>query len=367
MKVEKGSFVTIFLAAQNVHCYKDVGMIPRTLSKDFGYKSYLVCRGDGQYDSFEELKLIKLGGNRVLAEIKLMSFLFANAKYINVLNLYHWGRHTYIVGCVYKFLNPNGKLYVKCDMDDCGLSVIQNKENARKVFAKIAEISDLISCESKRIANELNKLFGNKVEWVPNGFFQSETNLNCVEKEKIILNVGRLGTEQKATENLVNAFRRIANKIPDWKLVLVGGMTPEFEKYVGQIIKIDESLTGKIITTGQIQNREELNRLYSKSAIFALPSRWESFAIVMLEALSKGCYFIGTEGIAPIRDVIINDKLGKIVGIDKIDELSLAILDAVVSEKYYSTEQIIDRMQYVNNNFSWSVICRKIVLMLNGV
>lgn len=367
MRVEKGSFVTVFLEAENVHCYKDVGMIPRTLSKEFGCRSYLVCRGAGQYDLFEDLDLIKLGGGSAQAEIKLLSFLCANAKNIKVLNLYHWGRHTYTVGRLYKFLNPAGKLYVKCDLDDRGLCVIKQNADAQKIFAKIAAMADLISCESTRIAEELNRLIESRVEWVPNGFFCAETNWKPEEKENIILTVGRLGTEQKATENLVEAFRQIAGKIPDWKLLLVGGMTPEFEKYIAEVQKSDESLKKRIITTGEIRDKTELDRIYAKAAIFALPSRWESFALVMLEALNKGCYFIGTEGIAPIRDVIVNDKFGKIVGIDKTNEMASAIVNTIKNEKYFSSEMQTERSQHVNNNYSWLVICQKIICLLNGV
>ena len=188
--------------------------------------------------------------------------------------------------------------------------------------------------------------------------------MDSQEKKKIIITVGRLGTEQKATENLVEAFKKIAEKIPDWKLVLVGSMTPEFKQYITRI-QIDNNFNNRIITTGEIKNKTKLDMLYSKSAIFVLPSRWEGFALVMLEALEKGCYFIGTEGIAPIRDVIVNDKLGKIVEIDKIDELALAILKTVENKEYYNIEQVVKRIKYVNENFDWIVICSKIVQLLN--
>ena len=167
MNVEKNSFVTIFLNTQNMHCYKDVGMIPRTMSKNYGYKSYIVCRGEGEYDAFSNLALIKLGENHMLAEIKLLVFICKNAKNIKILNLYHWGRHTYFIGSLYKFINRKGKLYVKCDMDDRGLSVIRKNKRARNIFSKIAELSDLISCESKRIVNQLNEMVDCKVKWIP--------------------------------------------------------------------------------------------------------------------------------------------------------------------------------------------------------
>ena len=366
MRVKKGSFVTIFLSARNVHCYKDVGMIPKTFSTKFGYSSYLVCRGDGEYDHSGDLKIVKIGGGRLLSEIRLLRFLCINAKNIEILNLYHWGRHTYIVGRFYKILNPKGKLYVKCDIDDRGLNVIKCNKNVQQIFSKIATIADLISCESVRITNELNQLCISRVKWVPNGFFSTEMDWKPVKKEKIILTVGRLGTEQKATENLVEAFRCIAGKNPEWQLVLVGSMTSDFKKYVSELCNSNEWLKNRIILTGEIRDKLKLGQIYSKASIFALPSRWESFAIVSMEALSHGCYFIGTEGMAPIRDIIINDNLGKIIGIDNIDELSMAITRAIGDERNFGFDMQTERSRYVKINYSWSVICSKIMNLLNG-
>ena len=76
MNLINDCFVTIFLPAENVHCYKDVGMIPRIMSKETGIKSYLVCIGKGEYDDFDDLELIKLGSNKIFSEIKQLLFIF---------------------------------------------------------------------------------------------------------------------------------------------------------------------------------------------------------------------------------------------------------------------------------------------------
>ena len=311
------------------------------------------------------MNIVKLGAGKISAEIKLIWLILTYAKKIKILNLYHWGRHTYAIGKIYKLRNPKGKLYVKCDLDDRGLNVIKNNKNAQKVFCNILDIADLMTCESTRIRDEINLIFKKKIKWIPNGFYKDETNIQ-LKQEKIILTVGRLGTEQKATENLVQSFIKIHDKIPEWKLFLVGSMTENFKEYLNEIFYQYPTLKNRIITTGEITNKEELYRIYSRSSIFALSSRWESFAIVMLEALNYGCYFIGTDGIAPIRDIVIADYIGKIVGIDKIDDLAYAIFDTISENRYLNDEIAKQRIKFVNENFTWSKICNKILLYIDG-
>ena len=50
--------------------------------------------------------------------------------------------------------------------------------------------------------------------------------------------------------------------------------------------------------------KAELEELYRKAAVFALPSRWESFGIVLAEALFEGCYLVGSDCIPPLNDLI---------------------------------------------------------------
>lgn len=358
MDAKKRNFVTVFLNATNVHCSKDVGMIPRTFSDRFGFKSYLVCKDNGEFEQFDNLDIIKLGINKIWAEIRLVFFIVKNAKKIDLLNLYHWGRHSLYIGRLYKLFNKDGYLYVKCDMDDRGVSVLKNNKRARKTFNKILECADLMSCESSRIRDELNSLFNYKIEWIPNGV-EIVMNNYKTHKEKIILTVGRLGTEQKATENLVDAFVKICHRIPEWDLLLVGDTTEKFEEYIDNVL-YNNGLKGRIICTGNVSDREKLINMYEKSAIFALPSRWEGFALVMLEALQCGCYFIGTDGIAPIKDVVTEEYIGSVVEIDNVQQLADTILDVIETNKFLDDRFAEARTEYVEKNFSWEEVCNKI-------
>ena len=53
------------------------------------------------------------------------------------------------------------------------------------------------------------------------------------------------------------------------------------------------NLSNQVFLVGQ-KNREELVELYNESEIFVLPSIWEGFAKVLVEAMACGCKIIST-------------------------------------------------------------------------
>lgn len=96
-------------------------------------------------------------------------------KKIKILNLYHWGIRTLIAGMLYKVFNRKGKLYVKCDMGDRGVDEIRKNPLRIFIIRALADISDLISVESSRVANRLNLILKkNKVELIPNGIVSNK-------------------------------------------------------------------------------------------------------------------------------------------------------------------------------------------------
>ena len=90
--------------------------------------------------------------------VSSIKYLAMNAKKIDFLNLYHWGRVTLICVKLYKFLNKTGKVYVKLDMDLNGIRVIRESERDRKVLGRILNSADLVTVESRRIYDELHSI-----------------------------------------------------------------------------------------------------------------------------------------------------------------------------------------------------------------
>lgn len=96
-----------------------------------------------------------------------------------------------------------------------------------------------------------------------------------------------------------------------------------------------------------------MNAYYAESKIFALPSRWESFALVLLEAMTSGCYIVSTDGVAPIHDLISNDSYGLIAKIDDINDFADKLKTACINDSYQA-----DKISnFAVNNFSWRNIC----------
>lgn len=110
------------------------------------------------------------------------------------------------------------------------------------------------------------------------------------EKENRIFTAGRLGTGEKATDVLLEAFASIAARIPDWNLCLAGTVEPRWEKeYLAGFWERFPALKGRIRFLGQISDRDALYREYLKAKVFALPSKKEGGCPnVIAEALYAG-------------------------------------------------------------------------------
>lgn len=345
---------TLFLPAQNENLMKDVGLIPYFIMKEFNVNANIVSFDTDEFTYLDkEVKglnhIIVKNNGKLASSIK---YLLKNAKKIDILNLYHWGRVTLTCCRLYKFINQNGKVYVKLDMDLNGIKVIKESKKDRRVLGKIMNSADLVTVESKRIYNDLKSIYGDKIQYLPNGLYYKDVeNLN--PKKNQILTVGRLGTEQKATEILLEAFAMIAKDVPDWNLVLVGSVDETFKDYLEKFYKENMGISNRVTFTGKINDKNILNSYYGESKIFALPSKWESFALVLLEAMTNGCYVVATEGVAPIHDLVINNNYGLIAETNNVDDFALKLLEACQKDEF-NPENI---SKYAVDNFSWSSIC----------
>ena len=126
---------------------------------------------------------------------------------------------------------------------------------------------------------------------IPNGIDLSEYShlppkdlfkkkLNIDEEERIVLYLGRIH-RIKGIDILVKAFAEVIEKLDDVRLVIVGpddGYLSACRNLVSQL-KVEE----KILFTGGIFDIEKLRALVDAD-VFVLPSRYETFPDVILEA-----------------------------------------------------------------------------------
>ena len=364
------NFVTIFPETENVHLVKDVGMIPYIMYKYFGYNSKIVCYKNNQnYEYLENevkgLKIEFLEKKTGYAIKDGIMYLLKNSRKIDVLHLFHLSKRSLYWILVYKLLNPKGKVYLKLDANKNIKAFDYHKKSLkgyikRKVLSSCLSSCNLISVETKHLYNYLRENWNLDVEYIPNGFYDNgkRQEVNYCEKENIILTVGRIGTYEKATEILLKGFKQASEKIPDWTLKIIGPIEKSFYEYIDNFFKENPQLKNKISFTGSISDREKLDAEYRKAKIFCLTSRWESFGLVLTEAIKNGCFLI-TSSVESALDLTKNGELGKIFDVDDYEQLG-AILEQICNNQDLIEWSIKDIQDFAYENFYWPNICKKI-------
>lgn len=365
---------------------KDNGMIPIYAHEILGYDSKIVTC-DLKKDLPDEIRgveivkisrWIKKMRNFLpfiifIKRIPLYYWLIKNAKNIDILMLFHITKCSYWNAYFYKKFNPSGKVYVKADFN---LEVYEKElrrtemvpKNLREFFRKRREIKeyrkrrklikivDKISYETKKNYEIMKDSYAGinttgKTFYLPNGYDDIYIKQNFKiksfeEKENIFLTVGRLGTYEKNTELILNTLEKVDLK--NWKFYLVGPIEKGFQEKINMFFKKNPFKKKNVIFTGIIKNKEELYSYYNRAKVFILSSRYESFGIVLSEALAFNNYILSTDTGA-IRDILDKNN-GKI-----INESNLSIL----MEEIINEENIVIKDSKIND-FKYSNIIKKV-------
>ncbi len=376
-------FVTIFPICENVHLTKDLGQIPFFLHHIYNYDSSIISyKNSKDYFNLKtevnglKLEFIENKGRWSFLEKSVINYLKENAAKIDILNLYIFSKFSFVYGILYKKLNPKGFLFLKLDGYNETFeksSKIRHSTNIIKntIFKylekKFLDKVDLITIENT-LGEELvkNKYphIAHKVMYLPVGvndlFLKQKFNItykSFEQKENIILTVGRIGEKIKNNEMMLRALAK--TDLKDWKMVFVGAMNPEFEKFYSRWITEYPELKEKLIFTGEIQDRETLYEWYNRAKIFCMTSWKESFCHSIGEALYFGNYIIGTEGIVSMRDLTDNGKYGVILKAD--DDVAMShILQELINDKNKLAAIYAGTVNYAHENFVWSKIADKI-------
>ena len=110
-------------------------------------------------------------------------------------------------------------------------------------------------------------------------------------REPLILHVGPI-CRNKGQLDLVNAFGSIAQRSPQWRLILIGRRAEEWTvAEIGVAIE-RHRIKDRVVMPGELES-ESVFKLMKQSSVFALPSYSEGLPLVVQEALHYGCPVIG--------------------------------------------------------------------------
>lgn len=381
---------------ERVHLNKDVGMIPLFLKKKYNFKSTIVfydTENNRDLQSIENgISLERLKMN-VLNRLKVIEFFLSpmtlyivkNAKKIDYLMLFHLKKQNYLYRFIYKLFNPNGKVYLKLDLNAIGVNGFECYRQAELEEIKILEFKnfkksflllkrklgfkflkkelskfDLISVETREALNEINKATLNtltdKLFLLYNGISGENQVLakrkDYIEKENIIITVGRIGTEVKNNEMLLKALEHV--DLRDWKVYFIGPVEPSFIKRTEIYFDKNPNLKNKIFLIGNISDKSSLYNWYARSKVFCMTSYSEGFPLVFPEALYYGNYIVSTK-VGADRDITNYGELGQSVDVNAYEQLA-DILQKIIDGEIKIGDKFNDITKYCDEVFLWENI-----------
>nr|MBQ5604520.1 glycosyltransferase [Bacteroidales bacterium] len=179
-------------------------------------------------------------------------------------------------------------------------------------------------------------------------------------KDPFVLAVGRLdGWYVKGFDILINAWAKIANDFPTWKLVIAGGGRLENKERL-EILCEELNVSSSVEFVGFVDPLS----YYLKASIFVLSSRYEGFGMVLTEAMSQGCACVACDWRGRQADIISNDKEGILCRPNDINDLAYAISrlikdsnfrkliqhQAIIKSKEYELDVIMNQWNTILNN-----------------
>ena len=221
--------------------------------------------------------------------------------------------------------------------------------------AKVAKHANLQIAISQDIVNKCLTNYGYKPTLIPIGVNKNWINTNASEirekhaknGEKLVLTVCRLDA-RKDIPTLISAADIVRQKDPKIKFLVIGDGV-EREKLQKQIETLKLSNTVKII------REMPVSPSYFKACdIFALPSLYEGFGIVFLEAMSAGLPIISTT--APAIPEVVGDA-GILIPPRKPEVLAEKILQVAKDDEL--RKELIDRGLRRVEKYDWDKLITK--------
>ena len=219
-------------------------------------------------------------------------------------------------------------------------------------------LSDLIISNSKSSAEKLNKklAYKTKIISIPNPVHKSQNKKNNPRNNNLLY-VGRLSRE-KGIYQLIDAFKIFHKKNKKFKLNLVGtgGQKESIKNYI-LLNEMNNSVN-------LIDWTNNLNKFYLNSKVLILPSYFEGFGNVLVEALSYSLPCISVKNDGP-KEILKNGKFGLLINNNKPKTLARAINRLFQNYKLFSFKAI--QGYKINNKYELKKVGSLYLKEINSV
>lgn len=197
----------------------------------------------------------------------------------------------------------------------------------KAIQAVLLPLANRFVVQTQQIKKYFPKFIQQKTDIIFNPVTEKVFSLPIVPKEKRIISVGRLHS-QKNQKMMIEAFARVSEQFPEWKLVIYGE-GPERDSLERMIQDPKSKIQDKVFLPGRSENIiDELN----KSEIFAFSSDYEGMSNAMVEAFCVGLPIITTK-VSGTEDFIKENKNGFLLERNDVDGMEMAMRKLMSDEK----------------------------------
>lgn len=182
----------------------------------------------------------------------------------------------------------------------------------------------------------------------------------CPLGRKVLLGVGRLEAE-KGFDWLLGAFTALAQKHPDWDLVILGegALRTMIERQIQTA-----GLGKRVFLPGRVGN---VGEWYERADLYVMSSRFEGFGNTLAEALAHGLPAVSFDCDAGPRDIIRHEVDGLLVPVGDVAGL-VAALDRLMGDSALR-QRFAERAVEARERFSmeriagmWEELFEKVVV-----
>lgn len=132
-----------------------------------------------------------------------------------------------------------------------------------------------------------------------------------------------------------HAIRKILLLYPDYKVIIAGRDELIKDNKLSMRVWMSDQLSAvsdRVLFTGAI-SRDEVNEIMGKSEICIVPSLWENYPMVVLEAMAAGCAIAAAKR-GGIPEIITDNQNGLLFNPNAPKDIFRAVNSLLIDEPY---------------------------------
>ena len=236
----------------------------------------------------------------------------------------------------------------------------KRKKNCNRLYSTVYNGSDATVLLSNsfvlRFQFWINRKETEKLHVIPNPL--SFPLIESIpQKKKQLLFVGRLVFSPKRPDYLLEIWKRIYNKFPDWELIVIG--EGEYKQTLEKIAKLNKLERVKFV--GHVAPES----YYRDASILCMTSTFEGFGMVLIEAQQFGTIPFAFNSFTALSDIIFDGVNGCTIIPYDLDQYASRLMEVMSNDD--------ERIWLANNafekakRFRLDVICEHWIQLFENI